>query len=74
MKALTVRELAVKCTKLIQSGFGDKKILLTNDDEWNGYHELFDGFFTTTGEALVGGQSTPVGVTKENIGNYVILG
>jgi hypothetical protein len=74
MKALTVRELAVKCTKLIQAGLGDKKILLTNDDEWNGYHELFEGFYTTTGDALVGGQSTPCGVTKDNIGNYVILG
>lgn len=73
MKALTVRELAVKCTKLIQAGFGDKKILITNDNEWNGYHELFDGFYTTD-DILIDGQSTPCGVTKDNIGNYVILG
>ena len=74
MEAITVRELLSKCGELIKAGFGDKKILLTNDDEWNGYHELFDGFFTTTGDALVGGQSTPFGVTESNIGNYVILG
>ena len=51
MEAITVRELLSKCGELIKAGFGDKKILLTNDDEWNGYHELFDGFFTTTGDA-----------------------
>lgn len=74
MKAITVRDLAVKCTKLIQTGYGDKKILLTNDDEWNGYHELFDGFFTDMDEALAGGQFTPHGVTADNIKDYVILG
>ena len=74
MKAITVRDLAVKCTKLIQIGHGDKKILLTNDDEWNGYHELFGGFFTDMDDALSGGQSTPYGVTPDNIKDYVILG
>ena len=27
--------------KAIDAGFGDKKILLSNDDEGNGYHECF---------------------------------
>ena len=74
MKAITVRDLAIFCTKMILSGRGDKRILLTNDDEWNGYHELFEGFFTNMSEATCGGQMLPHGVSEANINDYVILG
>ena len=74
MKAITVRDLAIMCSKAIQKGLGDKKILLTNDDEWNGYHELFGGLYDPSINPLAGGQSLPYGVTPDNIKDYVILG
>ena len=45
MKAITVDELYRALAIARKYGFGDKKILLSNDDEGNGYHECFQGWF-----------------------------
>lgn len=46
MKAKTVKELAKECEALIKAGHGDKEVLISADDEGNGYHSLFFGFCT----------------------------
>ena len=43
-RPLTVRELAEACAELIRKGHSDKQILISDDDEGNGYHSLFFGF------------------------------
>ena len=43
-KGLTVKELAYACNIQIAKGNGDKHILITTDDEGNGYHTLFYTF------------------------------
>lgn len=43
-KGLTVAELAYACNIAIANGHGDKHILITTDDEGNGYHTLFYAF------------------------------
>ena len=42
-KGITVIQLAEMCEKQIKKGNGDKHILISDDDEGNGYHTLFFG-------------------------------
>lgn len=46
MKPLTIKELAVECAKQIGKGNGDKVIMISDDDEGNGYHYLWYSFTT----------------------------
>lgn len=39
-KGITVKELAILAYKEIEKGNGDKHILISDDDEGNGYHTL----------------------------------
>lgn len=41
---LTVKDLYEACKKQIENGNGDKIVLVTNDEEANGYHALFYQF------------------------------
>jgi hypothetical protein len=41
---VTVKELLELCKEQIAKGNGDKIILLSNDDEGNGYHEMIYHF------------------------------
>ena len=44
MKTVTVERLLELCKEQIAKGNGKKEILLSNDDEGNGYHECFYEF------------------------------
>lgn len=41
---MTVKELYACCANQIEKGNGDLPILISNDDEGNGYHELYYEF------------------------------
>lgn len=73
MKAVTVEQLLKLCQMEIAKGNGKKKIMLSNDDEGNGFHECF---FTFTDPKDMGLEPylLPYGVTEENVGEYLILG
>ena len=43
-EGLTVRQLEKLCGEQIALGNGDKHILISDDDEGNGYHTLFYAF------------------------------
>ena len=43
MKQMTVKELAHELNKLIYVGQGNKKILLADDNEGNGFHGCYYG-------------------------------
>ena len=74
MLGLTINDLAKYCTKQIESGNGDKKILISNDDEGNGFHELFYEF--SNPQDIFNGQYPPHSpISKEKMfEEYVILG
>jgi hypothetical protein len=78
MEGITVQKLASLLTQEIAKGNGKKKVMLSNDDEGNGYHEMFfgvtdiDGNMASMFEAM--SYMLPYGVNAENISNYVILG
>ena len=46
MKPITVKELMMLCSKQVQAGNGNKVIMISNDDEGNGYHYLWYSFIT----------------------------
>ena len=39
--AVTVEELANACNDLVKKGLGDKKVLISNDNEGAGFHTLY---------------------------------
>lgn len=43
---MTVKELREACDSVIASGFGDYNVAISNDEEGNGYHDLFYPFMT----------------------------
>ena len=48
MKQLTVNDLLRLCQQAVNEGNGDKNIVLSDDNEGNGYHGLFYGFTLVT--------------------------
>lgn len=50
-KGITVKQLLKACEEQIALGNGDKHILISDDDEGNGYHTLFY-LFTTSPDML----------------------
>ena len=74
MLGLTINDLAKYCTKQIESGNGDKKILISNDDEGNGFHELFYEF--SNPQDIFNTKYPPYSpISKEKMfEEYVILG
>ena len=74
MQAVTVDELYRALAIARRDGFGSKKILLSNDDEGNGYHECFFSVATNPEEFGLSYNDLPYGVEPEDIDNYVIIG
>lgn len=46
MKPITIKQLKHFCNIEINAGNGDKVIMISNDDEGNGYHYLYLDFIT----------------------------
>lgn len=73
MKTVTVNHLLKLCQMEIAKGNGEKKIMLSNDDEGNGFHECFFTFADPK-DAGIEPYLLPYGVTEKNVGEYLILG
>lgn len=78
MNQITVDDLYKALAQARKDGFGRKKILLSNDDEGNGYHECFFTVATDVksfGFGEWGAAMLPFGVSPEEAENdYVIIG
>ena len=75
MEMLTINDLAKFVNAEIKKGNGAKKIMISNDDEGNGYHGLYFDF-TPTDKIFSGlyPPSLPYGVKSEELKDYIILG
>lgn len=71
MESITVEKLAEFCEAQKRLGNGKKKVLLSDDDEGNGYHELFFGFSPT--EQIFGGEYSPSYPYGINLNDYITL-
>lgn len=75
MSAITISRLLTLCLNEVKKGNGEKKILISNDDEGNGYHELFYSF--SDAEEIFNGEYAPMlpyGVKNDELNNYKVLG
>lgn len=73
-KGITIEQLYKECAKQIKAGNKDRHVMLSNDDEGNGYHELFFGFMPTK-ECVSDDYLLPYGVTmQEAEKEYIVLG
>ena len=78
-KGITVEQLYLDCAKMIKAGNGKRHIMISNDDEGNGYHELFYGFSPNLQNEVNFGDSwaegmLPYGVTATQAKkSYIIL-
>ena len=43
MKPVTIKEMAAIMSKAVKDGYGDCVLLVSDDEEANGYHALFEG-------------------------------
>lgn len=68
-----VKDLARICAEELKKGNGDKKIMLSDDEEGNGYHNLFFGF-TPVSEEILAYTSLHDCTKEEALKDYVILG
>ena len=74
MNAITVQDMYICLKNAVNEGLGDKKILLSGDDEGNSFHECFFGI-SPTKDNIWGDAALPYGVSMEDAEeNYVILG
>lgn len=48
MQPLTVKDLLILCQEEIKKGHGDCSVMISDDDEGNGYHYLYYSFQTIT--------------------------
>ena len=72
MRAITINELYDICGTQKKKGNGNKKILISSDDEGNEYHELFYGFLEDLKD--IDNYQLPFGVNEDNKKDYLILG
>jgi len=73
MKTLTINELHKLCSMEMAKGNGRKKILISNDDEGNGFHELLFSFTPTLEYSEMNSDYLfPCG--NSELKDYIILG
>ena len=73
-KALTIKDLHSALETAIMNGYGDKKILLSSDDEGNSYHEMFFAM-SMVKDCVSADYQLPYGVNMDKAKKeYVILG
>ena len=70
----TINQLKEMCEQQIRKGNGDKHILISDDDEGNGYHELFFAF-TEANKIETQYVNMPFGVDNKTFKEkYIVLG
>lgn len=72
-QTLTVLELRTFCNKQIQKGNGAKKILISSDDEWNEYHNLYYQFTDDYDEIKAIQDYSYMWDIRDWLENYVVL-
>lgn len=70
---LSVEELYEELKIAIKNGQGKKKILLSNDDEGNGFHLMFYSI-SPARDCVAFPHDLPYSIKMKDIDNYVVLG
>lgn len=67
----TIKDLFEACKEQIEAGNGDKQILISRDDEGNGYHRLNYLFVEDVWDYTDNGEMR---MSEEEFNNSIILG
>jgi len=70
---MTIKELRDLCNTEIKRNNGNRKVFLSDDEEGNGYHELFYSFLVNSDE-IADIQKYSFGLEEENPDKIAILG
>lgn len=73
MKQLTLKELFNLIALAIKEGNGDKKVIISNDNERNGYHGLFYGV-TEIDDKMADAIDGLMEDSDTDINNLIIIG
>ena len=75
MQIFTIKQLAKLCKQEIAKGNGEKQIVISNDEEGNGYHGLYFGF-TPCDKVFDTSPYSPfcMELQGEDMSNFIILG
>jgi hypothetical protein len=71
-KGITVNKLAELCREQKKLGNGNKQILISDDDEGNGFHTLYYGF--SPKEKIFGGEYPPIAHDNNENDDIIVLG
>lgn len=71
---ITVNELLEFCKKQVEYWNWNKKILISSDDEWNSYHNLYYAFTYDYDEIKDLQDYCDIWDITDDLENYVILG
>ena len=72
MDQITVKELMMDLIELYNKGYGDKKIVISDDNEGNGYHGCFFGATHEGVASVINGLLNDSAETDPN--NIVVIG
>ena len=71
---MTVSKLLAFCKQQVAQGNGDKKIVVADDNEGNGYHGLFYAFTTIDDDDREYYENSIYDSRETNIDNIIVLG
>jgi hypothetical protein len=71
---MTIKELARFCVEQLGKGNGDKKIVISDDNEGNGYHGLFYGFTEISKQEYASGAFPIYDSQEDDPDKIIILG
>ena len=72
---MTVKDLKMHCDNIIAEGYGDYSVIISDDEEGNGYHDLFYPFLLNQNVVKEAIEATGSWnhITKSKVG-YAMLG
>ena len=73
MQGITVDQLAQMCLKMSAQGKGDKLVLMSSDDECNGYHQVWNGLQDGSKLKRYVDAYQLNGCVSQDIGDYIVL-
>ena len=74
MKQMKLKDLYSECKRLMEAGNGEKSLILSDDNEGNGYHGMFYTLTVITPENADGFVGLIGDNTEPDIHNIIVVG
>lgn len=68
---MTVKELMIECVQLVRAGDGDMEVLCSDDEEWNGFHEI--GYGLTKTDVIIAECKEQAGFEPDDIEPHKVI-